>query len=104
MIIAALEQEFVNGFGARPRPTQTPRPPVWIAGSSPPAITARRPARRRLAAAGPVDRRDGRPAAVERERHGRSTLPMMIGHITPFLYVGDAGWEVGDDVLTGSAA
>ena len=27
---------------------------------------------------------------------------MMIGHITPFLYVGDPGWNVGDATISGS--
>src|SRR5262249_5761342 len=38
VLAAALESEFVDGFGARPRPVQSPRPPIWVAGSSPPAI------------------------------------------------------------------
>ena len=38
LLIEALEHEWVNGLGATPRPVQTPRPPVWIAGSSPAAI------------------------------------------------------------------
>ena len=38
VLIDALEHEWVDGFGARPRPVQQPRPPVWIAGSSPAAI------------------------------------------------------------------
>ena len=38
LLIEALEHECVNGLGATPRPVQSPRPPVWIAGSSPAAI------------------------------------------------------------------
>ena len=29
-----LEHEFVDGLGAKPRPVQSPRPPVWVGGSS----------------------------------------------------------------------
>jgi hypothetical protein len=39
---------------------------------------------------------------VMREEHGRADRPMMIGHITPFLYVGNPGWDVGDDTLSGA--
>ena len=38
-----------------------------------------------------------------REAAGRAELPMMIGHITPFLYVGDPDWDVGPATLAGSA-
>ena len=27
----------------------------------------------------------------------------MVGHITPFIYVGTPGWDVGEGVITGSA-
>src|SRR5204862_1438603 len=38
-LIAALEgEEVAPGFRAAPRPAQRPRPPVWLAGSTPPAI------------------------------------------------------------------
>jgi probable F420-dependent oxidoreductase len=102
LIIEALEQEFVNGFGARPRPVQSPRPPVWIAGSSPAAI--RRAGR---LADGWLPQGPSTPEMVAlleatRAEHGRADRPMMIGHITPFLHVGDAGWDLGDGVLAGS--
>ena len=38
VLIDALEHEWVDGYGASPRPVQQPRPPVWVAGSSPAAI------------------------------------------------------------------
>ena len=38
---------------------------------------------------------------AERERVGR-TGPFMIGHITPFMYVGTPGWDVGEATLSGS--
>jgi hypothetical protein len=37
-----------------------------------------------------------------REAAGRSELPMMIGHITPFLYVGDPTFDVGAGTITGA--
>ena len=39
-----------------------------------------------------------------REQAGRADLPMAIGHITPFLYVGTPTWDVGDATITGSPA
>jgi alkanesulfonate monooxygenase SsuD/methylene tetrahydromethanopterin reductase-like flavin-dependent oxidoreductase (luciferase family) len=102
VLIDALEHEFVNGLGAQPRPVQSPRPPVWIAGSSPAAI-------RRAATYGDGWLPQG-PSNTEmvaklqsmREEHGRADRPMMIGHITPFLYVGNPGWDVGPDTLSGA--
>lgn len=37
-----------------------------------------------------------------RDAAGRAHLPMMIGHITPFLHVGDATWDVGEGTISGS--
>lgn len=100
-LAAALENEFVDGFGARPRPVQTPRPPIWVAGSSPVAI--RRAAR--LADGwlpqGPSNSEMVSMLTAERERLGR-TGPFMIGHITPFMYVGTPSWDVGEATLSGS--
>ena len=102
-LAAALENEFVDGFGARPRPVQTPRPPIWVAGSSPVAI--RRAAR--LADGwlpqGPSNAEMVTMLRAERERLGR-TGPFMIGHITPFLYVGTPSFDVGEATLSGSAS
>lgn len=100
-LAAALESEFVDGFGARPRPAQSPRPPIWIAGSSPAAI--KRAAR---LGDGWLPQGPSTPEMVtllteERSRQGRNG-PMMIGHITPFLYIGTPGWDVGDGVISGS--
>jgi alkanesulfonate monooxygenase SsuD/methylene tetrahydromethanopterin reductase-like flavin-dependent oxidoreductase (luciferase family) len=98
----ALCNEFVGGFGARPRPAQQPRPPIWVAGSSPPAI--RRAAR--LADGwlpqGPSDSAMIALLASERAAAGRSGEPMAIGHITPFLHVGDPDWDMGEGTLSGS--
>ncbi len=101
-LAAALTDEFVDGFGARPRPVQRPRPPIWIAGSSPAAI--RRAAR---TADGWLPQGPSSPEMVdmlrtECEAAGRLDVPMAVGHITPFLHVGAASWEVGDNTLSGS--
>jgi alkanesulfonate monooxygenase SsuD/methylene tetrahydromethanopterin reductase-like flavin-dependent oxidoreductase (luciferase family) len=102
-LVAALEREEVApGFRAAPRPAQHPRPPVWIAGSSPAAI--RRAARLGdgWLPQGPSD--DDMVALLDatREQAGRADRPMAIGHITPFLYVGTPAWDVGDATITGS--
>lgn len=103
-----LEHEFVDGFGASPRPVQQPRPPIWVGGSSPAAI-------RRAALLGDGWLPQGPPAggmrqAIEtihalRDQHGRSA-PFTVGGLTRFLFVGaplpdDAGTP--GEVLAGSA-
>jgi alkanesulfonate monooxygenase SsuD/methylene tetrahydromethanopterin reductase-like flavin-dependent oxidoreductase (luciferase family) len=102
-LILALENEFVAGFGASPRPTQQPRPPVWIAGSSAPAI-------RRA-----VDVGDGwlpqgpaTPRLVEslKDRLARAQRPIdgfAIGHIAPPIHLGAADVDLGKYTITGSA-
>jgi alkanesulfonate monooxygenase SsuD/methylene tetrahydromethanopterin reductase-like flavin-dependent oxidoreductase (luciferase family) len=100
-LIEALEHEFVNGVGARPRPVQTPRPPVWVAGSSPAAIRRAATYADGWLPQGPSDAEMVAKLQAQREEHGRADRPMMIGDITPFLYVGKANWDVGDGVLTG---
>ena len=104
LMIAALENEFVDGFGSRPRPAQTPRPPIWIAGSSEPAI--RRAARFGDGWLPQGPSTDAMIATLNtvREATQRSHLPMMVGHITPFLYVGDPVWDVGEATIKGSPA
>ena len=97
-----LSSEFVVGFGARPRPVQQPRPPIWVAGSSPAAI--RRAGR---LADGWLPQGPSNAAMVEMLYEARATAgvtdrPMAIGHITPFLHVGDPSWDVGEGTLSGS--
>lgn len=102
VLIEALAQEFVDSFGARPRPVQQPRPPIWVAGSSPAAI--RRAAR--LADGwlpqGPSNAEMVALLQREREAVGRADLAMAIGHITPFLYVGTPSWDVGEATISGA--
>jgi probable F420-dependent oxidoreductase len=101
VLAAALDSEFVDGFGARPRPVQDGRPPIWVAGSSPVAI--RRAARHAdgWLPQGPSNADMVAMLLAEREQHGGH--PMAIGHITPFLHVGDPTWDVGEATLSGSA-
>ena len=102
VLIEALEHEFVNGLGAQPRPVQSPRPPVWIAGSSPAAIRRAATYGDGWLPQGPSNTEMVTKLQLMREEHGRADRPMMIGHITPFLYVGNPGWDVGADTLSGA--
>jgi probable F420-dependent oxidoreductase len=103
LLAAALEDEVVDGFGARPRPVQDPRPPLWIAGSSAPAV--RRAARLGdgWLPQGPATDDHLALLSSERDRVGR-TGPFAVGTITPFLYVGTPTWELPADTLVDSPA
>jgi alkanesulfonate monooxygenase SsuD/methylene tetrahydromethanopterin reductase-like flavin-dependent oxidoreductase (luciferase family) len=92
----------VNGLGATPRPVQTPRPPVWIAGSSPAAIRRAATFGDGWLPQGPSDAEMVAKLQAQREEHGRADRPMMIGDITPFLYVGTAKWDLPDGTLSGA--
>ncbi len=94
-------------LGLGPRPVQTPRPPIWIGGSSPAAI-------RRTAAFGDgwlpqgTRRRDlpGQISVLRRLRDElRGGAPIDIGTIVEPLYLtsGGAGAELPAYVLQGSA-
>ncbi len=102
VLAAALESEFVDGFGARPRPVQSPRPPIWVAGSSGPAIARAARLGDGWLPQGPSNQAMVDALQAGREAHGRAELAMMIGHITPFLYVGDPTFDVGEGTITGS--
>jgi probable F420-dependent oxidoreductase len=99
---AALRSEFVDGFGARPRPVQQPRPPIWVAGSSPAAIKRAARTADGWLPQGPSDAAMVAMLHEERELAGRGEHSMAIGHITPFLHVGSPSWDVGDATLSGS--
>ena len=94
---------FSHG-GARPRPVQQPRPPIWVGGSSPAAL-------RRAGERGDgwlpqgTPRRD-MPAQIAEVRAHRERVggdPVEIGAICEFLYVGEPTWDVGRGVISGSA-
>ena len=101
-LIEALEHEFVDGLGAQPRPVQSPRPPVWIAGSSAAAIRRAATYGDGWLPQGPSNAEMVAKLQAQRDEHGRADRPMMIGDITPFLYVGTPGWDVGEGVLSGA--
>ncbi|MFJ2631785.1 LLM class F420-dependent oxidoreductase [Streptomyces sp. NPDC087422] len=91
------------GLGQRPRPVQTPRPPVWVGGSSPAAV--RRAALRGDGWLPQGDPRDRLPGRIDRVRRLRAEAgiadPIEIGAIAEPLYVGEPGWHVGRYTLHG---
>jgi alkanesulfonate monooxygenase SsuD/methylene tetrahydromethanopterin reductase-like flavin-dependent oxidoreductase (luciferase family) len=90
------------GFG--PRPVRTPRPPIWVGGSSHPAL-------RRAAA-----RADGWfPQVADRARYGadvaylrearerlRAGDTIEIGASTEPVFVGQPSWDVGQATISGA--
>ncbi|MBL7502391.1 TIGR03619 family F420-dependent LLM class oxidoreductase [Frankia sp. CNm7] len=100
-IDAALRDEFAltdpagGGLGQAPRPVQSPRPPIWVGGSSPAAV--RRAARYEGWLPQGTPREGMRPLvelfARERAAAGIET-PAAVGTVTEWLYVGDPGWDV----------
>ena len=92
-----------DAVGMRPRPVQQPRPPIWIGGSS-------RPALRRVAERGDGWIPQGTPRKkmpesiaylhAHRDRVRPGAEP-EIGVITEAMYVGEPGWEVARGTITG---
>lgn len=92
-----LSHEFVDDLGSSPRPTQHPRPPIWVGGSSRAAI-------RRAALLGDGWLPQGTPKkdmpdairllTTTRDLAGISS-PCAIGAITEFIYVGTPDWDAG---------
>jgi probable F420-dependent oxidoreductase len=103
----AWRDEFVGGgddaVGMRPRPVQQPRPPIWIGGSS-------RPALRRVA-----ERGDGWIPQGTPRKHMPESIAYLrahrdkvrpgaepdIGVITEAMYVGEPNWDVARGTITG---
>ncbi|WP_327670751.1 MULTISPECIES: LLM class F420-dependent oxidoreductase [unclassified Streptomyces] len=92
-----------EGLGQRPRPAQA-RVPIWIGGSSAPAV-------RRAALKGDGwlpqgDPRDRLPQQIEKLRRLRAEAgieaPLTVGAITEPLYMGEPTWDVGRRTLSGS--
>jgi probable F420-dependent oxidoreductase, Rv2161c family len=104
-IIESWLSEYVGELGLAPRPVQQPRPPVWIGGSSKPAL-------RRVAARGDGWIPQGTPRKMMPESiaflHAqrdelRPGASFDIGMITEHIYVGEPAWETPKYALTGSA-
>lgn len=102
LLARALENEWVDGLGAKPRPVQSPRPPIWVAGSSPSAIARAAHLGDGWLPQGPSNQDMVDSLLAQRTAAGRDG-DFMVGHITPFIYVGTPGWDVGEGVITGSA-
>ncbi|MFG2532337.1 TIGR03619 family F420-dependent LLM class oxidoreductase [Streptomyces sp. NPDC048516] len=100
----AGERFAFEGLGQAPRPVQTPRPPLWVGGSSPAAV--RRAAVRGDGWLPQGDRRSELPAQIGKLRRLRAAagveVPVVIGAIAEPLYVGEPGWEVGRRTLSGA--
>jgi probable F420-dependent oxidoreductase len=94
----------VHDVGLRPRPVQQPRPPIWIGGNTPAAL--RRAAVRGDGWVPQGTFRDRFPAQVAEIKAHRRTLrgddPIEIGANSPWLYVGDPGFDMPPGSVTGS--
>lgn len=84
-----------DGLAQQPRPVQPEGPPIWVGGSSAPAV-------RRAAARGDGWLPQGPfgPAEVERLRAalvaaGREGEPFDVGALAGPVYVGEPTWDVG---------
>ncbi|ADP83089.1 TIGR03619 family F420-dependent LLM class oxidoreductase [Pseudofrankia inefficax] len=115
-VAAALRDEFPTvagseilgldgSLGQAPRPVQSPRPPIWVGGSSPAAV--RRAARYEGWLPQGTPRGEMRPLvelfAKERAAAGLEA-PAAIGTVTEWLYVGDPGWDVDRPCVSGAPA
>ncbi|MCX3064020.1 LLM class F420-dependent oxidoreductase [Streptomyces beihaiensis] len=98
------ERYAFEGLGQRPRPAQR-RVPVWVGGSSAPAL--RRAALRGDGWLPQGDPRDRLPGRIERLRRLRGEAgieePFTVGAIVEPLYVGRPSWNVGRRTLSGGA-
>jgi probable F420-dependent oxidoreductase len=93
----------IKDAGMAPRPRQA-RLPIWVGGSSKPAL-------RRAAERGDGWLPQGTPRAdmpgqiaflLEHRKQTLGDEPIDLGTITEFLYVGEPGWDVGDQTLSGA--
>lgn len=113
LIAAAFTDEYpshsgatwtVRDVGQRPRPVQQPRPPIWVGGSTKPAL--RRAAERGDGWLPQGVPEMGMPAAIEYIRTHRAKVrgdaPIEIGMNAPWMYVGKPSFEVSQATRTGS--
>jgi probable F420-dependent oxidoreductase len=110
---AALVDEFpvlagprwpATGLGIGPRPVQRPRPPIWVGGSS-------RPALRRAAARGDgwlpqtakrSELKTQVAELVQLRQELRDGAPIAIGALAGIFHVGDASWDLPPGTVSGS--
>ena len=113
-IAAALVDEFPTlpgpawpaaDLGISPRPVQRPRPPIWVGGSSMPAL-------RRVAARGDgwlpqTPKRSDMAVLVPKLLAMREELrpgePLAVGALAGPVHVGRASWELPRGTLSGNA-
>ena len=113
VIAVALTEEYpdhdgptwtVHERGQRPRPVQTPRPPIWVGGSTTAAL--RRAAQRGdgwLPQGVPEMGMEKAIAYIREQRlRRRGDAPIEIGMNSPWLYVGKPAFDVGANTRTGS--
>ncbi|HVO26938.1 MAG TPA: TIGR03619 family F420-dependent LLM class oxidoreductase [Candidatus Margulisiibacteriota bacterium] len=113
VIAAAFTEEFpshrgaawsVRDMGQRPRPVQQPRPPIWVGGSTRPAL--RRAAERGDGWLPQGVPEMGMPAAIEIIRTHRvkvrGAAPIEMGMNAPWMYVGTPTFAVPPNTRTGS--
>jgi probable F420-dependent oxidoreductase len=113
VIRAALTDEYpdvecaryghIHDAGLAPRPRQA-RLPIWVGGSSRAAL--RRAGTRGDGWLPQGTPRDEMPSQIAylldaRARAGLADEAIDLGTISEFLYVGDPGWDVGDQTLAG---
>jgi probable F420-dependent oxidoreductase len=112
-VSVALTNEYPEHVGRRwqlrdvgvgPRPVQSPRPPIWIGGSTEAAL--RRAATRGDGWLPQGTPRMGLEAAIrlirEHRERARGGAPIEIGANSERLYVGKPGFDLGPDARAGS--
>jgi probable F420-dependent oxidoreductase len=114
-VIAAWTDEFpqldgptwpTRDLGIRPRPVQSPRPPIWVGGSTPAAL--RRAAERGDGWLPQGVPEMGMPAAIARIRalreKARGDAPIELGMNAPWLYLGRPYAQLDPATRSGSPA
>ena len=101
---AAFEHEVVHGAVSKPRPARPGGPPIWVGGSSKPAM-------RRAARLGDGWLPQGPPEMgmrgaiefmlAERREHLGEDVPIDLGSFTEPIHIGDPTWDVGQHTLSG---